>query len=39
VGDGIIDMAADFFFSGSVPLARVLNLPMLIENDEVSRSP
>ena len=34
VGDGIIDMAADFFFSGSVPLARVLNLPMLIENDE-----
>ncbi|CUH82232.1 TRAP transporter substrate-binding protein DctP [Tropicibacter naphthalenivorans] len=34
VGDGIIDMAADFFFSGSVPLARVLNLPMLIENDD-----
>ena len=34
VGDGIIDMAADFFFSGSVPIARVLNLPMLIENDE-----
>ena len=34
VGDGIVDMAADFFFSGSVPLARVLNLPMLIENDE-----
>lgn len=34
VGDGIIDMGADFFFSGNVPLARVLNLPMLIENDE-----
>ena len=34
VGDGIVDMAADFFFSGNVPLARVLNLPMLIENDE-----
>ncbi|PWR01398.1 ABC transporter substrate-binding protein [Meridianimarinicoccus roseus] len=34
VGDGIIDMAADYFFSGSVPIARVLNLPMLIENDE-----
>ena len=34
VGDGLIDMAADFLFSGSVPLARVLNLPMLIENDE-----
>lgn len=34
VGDGILDMAADFFFSGNVPVARVLNLPMLIENDE-----
>ena len=34
VGDGIVDMAADFFFSGNVPIARVLNLPMLIENDE-----
>lgn len=34
VGDGIIDFAADFFFSGNVPIARVLNLPMLIENDE-----
>jgi TRAP-type C4-dicarboxylate transport system substrate-binding protein len=34
VGDGVIDMAADFFFSGNVPLARVLNLPMLIENDD-----
>lgn len=33
VGDGVIDMAADFFFSGNVPIARVLNLPMLIEND------
>lgn len=33
VGDGIVDMAADFFFSGNVPIARVLNLPMLIEND------
>ena len=34
VGDGVIDMAADYFFSGNVPIARVLNLPMLIENDE-----
>jgi len=34
VGDGIVDFAADFFFSGSVPIARVLNLPMLIENDD-----
>ena len=34
VGDGIIDFAADFFFSGTVPIARILNLPMLIENDE-----
>lgn len=33
VGDGIVDFAADFFFSGNVPIARVLNLPMLIEND------
>ncbi|KGJ05454.1 TRAP-type C4-dicarboxylate transport system, substrate-binding protein [Paracoccus halophilus] len=34
VGDGIVDFAADFFFSGNVPVARVLSLPMLIENDE-----
>ncbi|PRD42464.1 ABC transporter substrate-binding protein [Phyllobacterium phragmitis] len=34
VGDGIVDFAADFFFSGSVPIARVLNLPLLIENDD-----
>ncbi|MBP1852763.1 TRAP transporter substrate-binding protein DctP [Rhizobium halophytocola] len=34
VGDGVVDFAADFFFSGSVPIARVLNLPMLIENDD-----
>lgn len=34
VGDGVVDFAADFFFSGSVPIARVLNLPMLIETDE-----
>lgn len=34
VGDGIVNFAADFFFSGSVPIARVLNLPMLIENDD-----
>ncbi|MFN7090528.1 MAG: TRAP transporter substrate-binding protein DctP [Allorhizobium sp.] len=34
VGDGVIDFAADFFFSGNVPIARVLNLPMLIENEE-----
>lgn len=33
VGDGVVDFAADYFFSGSVPIARVLNLPMLIEND------
>ncbi|WP_319498478.1 TRAP transporter substrate-binding protein DctP [uncultured Cohaesibacter sp.] len=33
VGDGIVDFAADYFFSGNVPIARVLNLPMLIEND------
>ena len=33
VGDGVIDFAADFFVSGNVPVARVLNLPMLIEND------
>lgn len=34
VGDGVIDFAADYFFSGNVPIARVLNLPMLIENDD-----
>lgn len=34
VGDGIVDFAADFFFSGNVPIARVLNLPMLINNDD-----
>lgn len=34
VGDGIVDLAADLYFSGNVPVARVLNLPMLIENDE-----
>lgn len=34
VGDGVVDYGADFFFSGNVPIARVLNLPMLIENDE-----
>ncbi|NVJ92713.1 MAG: TRAP transporter substrate-binding protein DctP [Methylocystaceae bacterium] len=34
VGDGIVDFAADFFFSGNVPIGRVLSLPMLIENDE-----
>lgn len=34
VGDGVVDYAADFFFSGNVPIARVLNLPMLIENDD-----
>ncbi|MEZ5652831.1 MAG: TRAP transporter substrate-binding protein DctP [Burkholderiaceae bacterium] len=34
VGDGIVQFAADYFFSGNVPIARVLNLPMLIENDE-----
>ena len=33
VGDGVIEFAADYFFSGNVPVARVLNLPMLIEND------
>ncbi|WP_417721544.1 TRAP transporter substrate-binding protein DctP [Salipiger sp.] len=34
VGDGIVDFAADFFFSGNVPIARILNLPMLIETDD-----
>lgn len=34
VGDGVVDYGADFFFSGNVPIARVLNLPMLIENDD-----
>ena len=34
VGDGIVDFAADYFFSGNVPIARVLNLPMLIDNDQ-----
>ena len=34
VGDGVVQFAADYFFSGNVPIARVLNLPMLIENDE-----
>lgn len=34
VGDGVVDFAADYFFSGNVPIARVLNLPMLIENDD-----
>lgn len=34
VGDGVIDFAADYFFGGSVPIARVMNLPMLIENDD-----
>ena len=34
VGDGVVDFAADFFFSGNVPIGRVLNLPMLIENDD-----
>lgn len=33
-GDGIVEFAADFFFSGNVPIARLLNLPMLIENDD-----
>ncbi len=34
VGDGVVDFAADYFFSGNVPIARVLNLPMLVENDK-----
>ncbi|MFC0338881.1 TRAP transporter substrate-binding protein DctP [Kushneria avicenniae] len=33
-GDGIVDFAADLFFSGNVPIARILNLPLLINNDE-----
>lgn len=33
VGDGVVDFGADFFFSGNVPIARVLNLPMLIGNN------
>lgn len=32
VGDGVVQFGDDFFFSGSVPIARVLNLPMLISN-------
>ena len=34
MGDGVINFGADFFFSGNVPIARVLNLPMLINNNE-----
>jgi TRAP-type C4-dicarboxylate transport system substrate-binding protein len=34
VGDGFIDFSADLFFSGNVPIARILNLPMLIDNGE-----
>ncbi|QFT84629.1 Lactate-binding periplasmic protein precursor [Halomonas sp. THAF12] len=34
VGDGFIDFSADLFFSGNVPIARILNLPMLIEDGE-----
>lgn len=34
VGDGIVDFAADLFFAGNVPIGRILNLPMLIENDD-----
>lgn len=34
VGDGFVDFAADLFFSGNVPIARILNLPMLIQNEE-----
>ena len=34
VGDGIADLAAGFFFSGNVPIARVLNFLLLIETDE-----
>jgi TRAP-type C4-dicarboxylate transport system substrate-binding protein len=34
VGNGFIDFSADLFFSGNVPIARILNLPMLIQNDE-----
>ncbi|QPP50620.1 MULTISPECIES: TRAP transporter substrate-binding protein DctP [unclassified Halomonas] len=34
VGDGFIDFSADLFFSGNVPIARILNLPMLIENGD-----
>lgn len=33
-GDGIVDFAADLFFSGNVQIARILNLPMLINNAE-----
>ncbi|MCE3026693.1 TRAP transporter substrate-binding protein DctP [Salinicola sp. DM10] len=33
-GDGIVDFAADLYFSGNVPIARILNLPLLINNDE-----
>lgn len=33
-GDGFVDFAADLYFSGNVPIARILNLPLLINNDE-----
>lgn len=33
-GDGFVDFAADLYFSGNVPIARILNLPLLINNDD-----
>ena len=34
VGDGLVQFAADGFFLGSVPIAGVLRLPMLINSDK-----
>lgn len=34
VGDGLVQVAADGFFLGSVPIAGVLRLPMLINSDK-----
>lgn len=33
-GDGIVDFAADLYSSGNVPIARILSLPLLINDDE-----
>nr|WP_300311610.1 TRAP transporter substrate-binding protein DctP [Halomonas sp.] len=34
VGDGIVDFAGDLYLAGNIPIARVLNLPLLINNEE-----
>jgi len=33
-GEGVVDMASDLFYAGNVPIAGILALPMLINNDE-----